>query len=182
MLDPPLEASPEEVREALAPLRHDFSIALTSPGNAFAIGAVIRTAHSFLAREIFVIGGDTWYPKGSMGMEKYEHIVRLPDEAAFCEAIGDRPLFALEREHARRSVVAVDAFPRGVVLLFGSERFGIPRPLLDRATDVLAVPMYGVNQSFPVTVAAGIAMHEWARRHAHKHVVGTGDGTKSAEP
>jgi hypothetical protein len=25
--------------------------------------------------------------------------------------------------------------------------------------------MYGINHSFPVTVAAGIAMAEWTRRH-----------------
>jgi tRNA G18 (ribose-2'-O)-methylase SpoU len=25
--------------------------------------------------------------------------------------------------------------------------------------------MYGINNSFPVTVAAGIAMAEWTRRH-----------------
>ena len=30
--------------------------------------------------------------------------------------------------------------------------------------DVIAIPMYGVNHSFPVTVAAGIVMNEWARR------------------
>jgi hypothetical protein len=25
--------------------------------------------------------------------------------------------------------------------------------------------MYGINNSFPITVAAGIAMAEWTRRH-----------------
>ena len=54
--------------------------------------------------------------------------------------------------------------PPGVVLLFGSERFGLPRELIDRADEVVGIPMYGVNHSFPVAVAAGIVMHEWARR------------------
>jgi hypothetical protein len=30
---------------------------------------------------------------------------------------------------------------------------------------VVGIPMYGINHSFPVTVAAGIAMAEWTRRH-----------------
>jgi hypothetical protein len=29
--------------------------------------------------------------------------------------------------------------------------------------------MYGINNSFPVTVAAGIAMAEWTRRHYVAH-------------
>src|SRR5580704_17712495 len=37
-LFPPLDASPDEVRKPLAPLRHDFSVALHSFGNAFAAG------------------------------------------------------------------------------------------------------------------------------------------------
>ena len=30
---------------------------------------------------------------------------------------------------------------------------------------VVGIPMYGINHSFPVAVAAGIAMAEWTRRH-----------------
>jgi tRNA G18 (ribose-2'-O)-methylase SpoU len=33
--------------------------------------------------------------------------------------------------------------------------------------------MYGINNSFPVTVAAGIAMAEWTRRH---FVAGSAEG------
>jgi tRNA (guanosine-2'-O-)-methyltransferase len=70
----------------------------------------------------------------------------------------------MEREQARRSLHAVQHFPRGVVFVLGSERFGVPRELVDRADEVLAIPLYGVNNSLPVTVAAGIVMNEWARR------------------
>ena len=170
-LIPPLDASPQEVRESLAPLRHDFSVALHSFGNAFAVGAVIRVAHSFLVREIFVIGGEPYYAKASMGMEKYETIVRVPDAESLFRATAGRPLWALERERARRSVHAVEAFPPGVVFVLGSERFGVPAEVLDRADEVLGIPLYGVNNSLPVTVAAGIVMSEWARRRYREGVV-----------
>ena len=48
--------------------------------------------------------------------------------------------------------------------MLGSERFGVPGEVLDRADEVLGIPLYGVNNSLPVTVAAGIVMSEWARR------------------
>jgi tRNA G18 (ribose-2'-O)-methylase SpoU len=165
-LQPPLGAPPAEVRDLLSPLRNDFSVALAAPGNAFSIGAVIRVAHSYLAREVLVVGAGDWYPKGSMGMEKYETIVRVPDAAALVRrtAAAGRPIWAVEREAARRSIHAVEQFPPDVVFVFGSERFGVPRELLDAADEVIGIPLYGVNNSLPVTVAAGIVMNEWARR------------------
>ena len=160
----PLDSDPAEVRALLDPLRHDFTVALHAADNAFAVGAIIRVAHNFLAREIVLIGDAPYYEKASMGMEKYESIVAVKDEAAFFEHVKGRPVWAIEKDHARRSLYEVDAFPRDVVLVLGSERFGLPRSTIDAADDVIAIPMYGVNHSFPVAIAAGIVMSEWARR------------------
>ncbi len=163
-LFPPLDADPEEVRALLAPLRNDFSIALHAADNAFAVGAIIRVAHSFLAREIILIGDAPYYEKASMGMEKYESIVRVADDDAFLRHVGARPLWAVEKDAATTSLYSVAGFPREVVLLFGSERFGIQPPLLERASTVVGIPLYGVNHSLPLAIAAGIVMSEWARR------------------
>jgi tRNA G18 (ribose-2'-O)-methylase SpoU len=171
-LCPPLDAPPQEVRDVLLPLRNDFSVALIAPGNAFSIGAIIRVAHSFLAREILIVGQGRFYAKGSMGMEKYESVVRVPDVTALLKTTAGRPLWVLEREKARRSIHAVEHFPREVVLVFGSERFGVPDEVVERADDVLGIPLYGVNNSLPVAVAAGIAMSEWARRRYRDGAVG----------
>ncbi|HVH42513.1 MAG TPA: TrmH family RNA methyltransferase [Labilithrix sp.] len=161
----PIDADVEEVRDALRPLRNDFTVALHTAENAFAVGAIIRVAHSFLAREIVLIGSAPYYEKASMGMEKYETIVRVPSDEAFLDHVGARPLWAVEKDAATTSVTAVEAFPPDVVLLFGSERFGIPKALLARATVTIGIPIYGVNHSLPLAVAAGIVMNEWARRH-----------------
>ena len=163
-LFPPLDADVDTVREALRPLRNDFTIALHTADNAFAVGAIIRVAHSFLAREIVLIGDAPYYEKASMGMEKYESLVRVPSEEAFLDHVAGRPLWAVEKEAASTSVNAVDTFPKDVVFLFGSERFGIPAPLLRRADETVAIPIYGVNNSLPLAIAAGIVMNEWARR------------------
>jgi tRNA G18 (ribose-2'-O)-methylase SpoU len=162
-LVPPLDASPEDVREALAPLRHAFSVALHACGNAFAVGAIIRVAHNFLAREIVLLGDEPYYAKASMGMEKYETIVKVADDEAFFAHVAGRPVWALEKDFAKRSLYDVRAFPKDVVLLFGSERAGLSRELCARVDDVIGIPIYGVNNSLPVAVAAGIVMSEWAR-------------------
>jgi tRNA G18 (ribose-2'-O)-methylase SpoU len=167
-LNPPIvatHATPAAVAEMLAPLRNDFSVAIWTPGNPYAVGAIIRVAHNFLAREIFLVGKDTFYAKASMGMHKYETLVRVPDEEDLFDAINGRPLWAVEKDHSRRSVHSVAQFPPRVVFVFGSERFGLPQGLLARADEVIGIPVYGVNHCLPLAVAAGIVMSEWARRH-----------------
>jgi len=163
-LDSPIDATPDTVRAVLAPIRNDFAIAVVTPGNAFAVGAIIRVAHSFLAREIIVVGADDWYPKASMGMHKYEKLVRVESAEGLFDYVQERPLWAIEKDHARATVQSVDRFPPGVVFVFGSERYGLPRTIVERADEVVGIPIYGINQSLPVAVAAGIVMHEWARR------------------
>jgi tRNA G18 (ribose-2'-O)-methylase SpoU len=164
MLDPPLGYGPEDVKRLLLPLRRKFSIAIESAGNAFAVGAIIRVAHSFLVREIILIGTEPHYAKASMGMEHYETIVRAENEAAFLKHVEGRPIVAFEREHATRSLYDAAPFPESAVLLFGSERFGISTSLLAAASEVVSIPQYGVNNSFPLAIAAGIAMSEITRR------------------
>ena len=165
-LFPPLDASPEDVRTLLAPLRNDFSIALYAAENPFAIGAIIRVAHSFLAREIVIVGDASFYEKASMGMEKYESVVRVRDDDALYAHVGSRPLWGVEKDHATTSLYTPSAIPKDVVLLFGSERAGLPNSVIARCEGILGIPIYGVNHSLPLAIAAGIVMSEMARRRS----------------
>lgn len=164
-LVPPIDESPQEVREALEALRNPLSVALFAHDNAFSVGGIIRVAHSFLVRQILIIGTEPYYAKASMGMHHFEDIRHLSDEDAFFQHVRGRPVWAVEKERATRSLYAPASFPNDVVFLFGSERHGLPDRVLDRADTILGIPMYGVNNSFPVSVAAGMVLAEWGRRH-----------------
>jgi tRNA G18 (ribose-2'-O)-methylase SpoU len=101
-----------------------------------------------------------------MGMHRYENIVFLPGEAALVDWARARalPLVVFEREHARVDLWRAD-LPESCLMVFGSETAGVPAEVVAAADSVVAIPMYGINNSYPVTVAAGIAMAEWTRRH-----------------
>jgi tRNA G18 (ribose-2'-O)-methylase SpoU len=163
-LVPPLEYTPEQVKELLAPLRNDFSIAIWNCQNAFAVGGIIRVAHSFLPREIIIIGDAPYYPKASMGMHKYEHLVTVQNDDAFFAHVAGRPIWSIEKDQATVALFDVADYPRDVVLVFGSERAGLPENILSRSEAIVGIPMFGVNHSYPVSVAAGIVMCDWARR------------------
>jgi tRNA G18 (ribose-2'-O)-methylase SpoU len=160
---PPFGLSTEEIRRELAPLRHDFSIAICRAKNPFNIGAIIRVAHSFLVREILLIGSEPFYERAAMGMQKYETILSCPDEESFLAEVRGRPLIGVERDHARTSIWEA-SMPPDLVFLFGSENDGIPQSLLSACSEVVAIPMYGINHSYPVAIAAGMVLCEWARR------------------
>ncbi len=155
--------STSEIRAELGELRNDLSIAIVRAKNPFNIGAMIRVAHSFLVREIFLIGVEPFYERAAMGMHKYETIVECADESSFFATVGDRPLVGVERDHATTSLWEVE-MPRDLVFVFGSEDEGLPPSILERCGAVLAIPMYGINHSFPVAVCSGMVLAEWARR------------------
>lgn len=163
-LVPPIEQTVDEVRAALAPLRNSLSVALFAHENAFSVGGIIRVAHSFLVREILILGTEPYYPKASMGMHRYENIRVLRDADQLFEEADGRPVWAVEKERATRSLYDPSPFPHDVILLFGSERGGLPSHVLDRSHAILGIPMYGINNSFPVSVAVGMVLAEWGRR------------------
>lgn len=160
---PPFDLTLEQQRAELGKLRVDCSVAIIRAKNPFNVGAIIRVAHSFLVREILLVGTEPYYERAAMGMQRFENLVECPDERSFLEAVRGRPLFSVERDHADITIWQVE-YPPHVVLLFGNEDDGIPPELLDASLRVVSIPMYGVNHSYPVAVAAGMVLCEWARR------------------
>ncbi|HVY40309.1 MAG TPA: TrmH family RNA methyltransferase [Polyangia bacterium] len=161
----PFELPVEEIRASLQALRRPLSVAILRARNPFNVGAIIRVAHSFLVREILLVGDERWYERGAMGMDRYENIVPLATEAdlvARVRATG-RKLVVFEKDAARVDLWHAE-LPDDCVMLFGSETAGVSETLLQAADLIVGIPMYGINHSFPVTVAAGIAMAEWTRR------------------
>lgn len=167
---PPLGLPLEEVRQELDRIRHPLSIAVLRAKNPFNVGAIIRTAHSFVVREIFLVGAEPWYERAAMGMDKYENIVEVPDEQALIAAARARglPIVVLEKEFATESLWRA-SLPAPCLMVFGSEDHGVGQEIIDAADLVVGIPMYGINHSYPVSIAAGIAMAEWTRRFVLDH-------------
>lgn len=156
----------DEVRAELERIRHPFRIAIRRSKNPFNVGAVIRTAHSFLAKEILLIGDEEWYRRAAMGMQRYENLVEIADEEAFIAVAKEKGWFvcALEKDHHDLVGLWSAKLPEDCVIVVGNEEEGVGETILDAADEVIAIPMFGINHSYPMTVAAGIVMAEWARR------------------
>jgi tRNA G18 (ribose-2'-O)-methylase SpoU len=163
---PPFGLPRSEIRAELDRIRHPFRIAIDRAKNPFNIGSIIRTAHSFLVKEIVLIGTEPWYERAAMGMQRYENIVELATERTFLDAAKSEGwrIIAFEKDHAQVGLWEAE-LPDNAVLVFGNEDDGCSKGILEAAEQVVAIPMFGINHSYPISVAAGIAMAEWARRH-----------------
>ena len=164
----PFDMPIEEIRRELDRLRTPLRIAVQRSKNPFNVGAIIRVAHSFLVREIVLIGEEPYYERASMGMEKYENITRIPDEQTFVDHAQTQGwrLVAIEKDHPKVQGLWDYRFPEdNCVLVFGSENHGLTPEIVAAAEAVVAIPMFGINHSYPVSVAAGITMAEWSRRY-----------------
>jgi tRNA G18 (ribose-2'-O)-methylase SpoU len=162
---PPFEMPLEDIRASLQKLRRPLSVAVLRARNPFNVGAIIRVAHSFLVREIILVGDEPYYERGAMGMDRYENIVQVATDAelvAHARARGCK-LVVFEKDAAKVDLWHAE-LPEDCLMVFGSEAHGVTEELVRAADLVVGIPMYGINHSFPVTVAAGIAMAEWTRR------------------
>lgn len=175
MYVPPIEMPLEEIRAELNRIRHPFRIAIERAKNPFNIGAIIRVAHSFLVKEIILIGTEPYYERAAMGMHRYENIVELPKEEAFVELAHQNQwhLVAFEKDHAQKSMWQA-SWPDDCVMMFGSENDGLSPSLLEAADQIVSIPMFGINHSYPIAASASIAMAEWARRYYQTPRVITG--------
>lgn len=155
-----------EIKDELERIRHPFRIAIRRSKNPFNVGAVIRTAHSFLAKEILLIGDEEWYRRAAMGMQRFENLVEIESEEAFVAMAKQNGWFvcALEKDHDDLVGLWDAQLPEECVIVVGNEEEGVGAAILEAADEVVAIPMFGINHSYPMTVAAGIAMAEWARR------------------
>lgn len=162
---PPFRMPRDEARRELDRLRHPLRIVVDRAKNPFNIGAIVRTAHSFLVQEIVLVGTEPWYERAAMGMQRWEHLVELPDVPTLLDRAQTEgwKLVVFEKDHA--TVGLWDAeLPDDSTLVFGNEDDGVHPDILGAAHEVVAIPMYGINHSYPVAVAAGIGMAEYARR------------------
>src|SRR4051812_44056863 len=136
----------DEIRSSLDAVRRPLRIAVLRSRNAFNVGAIIRVAHSFLVREIALVGNERYYERAAMGMARYENIVELPDDAALlahARASGAK-MVVFEREAATADLWRAE-LPRDCLMVFGSEAEGVPPAVIAAADQVVAIPMYGVN-------------------------------------
>jgi len=133
------------------------------------IGSVLRLADAAGSRKVvFINSADPSLARIRRTARNCDVLVKWelwsPDK--LLEQAGSlQPLIALELTSSSTSIFT-KALPNPCILMIGSERYGIPSPLLSKCQQAIHIPMYGVNGSMNVTHALAIALFEWRRQHS----------------
>ena len=127
--------------------------------------AVMRTCESLGIQEVHLALGDEDFrpsPKVTQNAHLWLDVVSHPNFAAVAGALHDRGfrIFAAALDDPAQSLYEID-FTHPVAVVFGSEPTGLPEGVLAACDGSFHIPMYGLSQSFNISVAAAITL-SWA--------------------
>ena len=104
------------------------------------------------------------YEKATMGTHKYENIVKDSIDD-FMQFSAGRNIVAFERRHDLQTTdIRNFEYPENPILLFGSEKFGVPDILLERATNIVHIPQFGIHNDMNLSVAVGIVLYDFINK------------------
>ena len=156
----------EQVFDALEQKRNELEVAIENVSHDFNIGTIVRSANSFNARAVHIIGKKKYNRRGAMCTDKYLKIVHWEKVEDFLkdQKARGREIVAIENNVLGARGLLNKKFIQKTTLVFGSEGEGVSRELLERASDIRFIESFGSTRSVNVGVAAGIAMYEWVRQ------------------
>ena len=156
----------EQVFDALEQKRNELEVAIENVSHDFNIGTIVRSANSFNARAVHIIGNKKYTRRGAMCTDKYLKIVHWEKVEDFLkdQKARGREIVAIENNVLGARGLLNKKFIQKTTLVFGSEGEGISRELLEGASDIRFIESFGSTRSVNVGVAAGIAMYEWVRQ------------------
>ena len=149
----------------LSKKRTPLEIAIENVEHDFNIGSIVRTANSFNARKIHIIGKKKYNRRGAMCTDKYLEIIHHPTVDDFLKTQKNRELIAIENNIPGAKPLHAKKFPPDTTLIFGSENNGITEGLLKSTHEIRYIESFGSTRSVNVGVAAGIAMYEYIRQN-----------------
>lgn len=147
-----------------------FAVLMMQIQGDFNFGTVVRNANAFGAREAFYYGPKKkWDRRSAVGVYHYTRVTWLPESENLDEI--------LKLKETYPNFVAVDIIPGtsspleaytwkpNTLLLFGEERLGLSKEVLNLCEDTIHITQRGSVRSINVGTASGITMFDFGRRY-----------------
>lgn len=158
--------SDEEVKKHLDKKRLNFGVLVVNVLYDNNAGNIIRSANAFGAQEIILYGHRKFDRRASVGAEFYSHFRHI-------KYVEDLDLIFKDYEIAVAIENTDNAIPlnefdwqkdKKTLIIVGQEDSGIPEEVLERCDYKVGIVQFGSVRSLNVSVAAGIAMHDYCSK------------------
>lgn len=162
--------TPRRKQRMLDVLQHrqpDLTLVLANIHDPHNVSAIYRSCDAFGVQSVHLYYTDTPFPvlsrKSSASARKWVESVRHADVESLKTGLGNMQVLATMCTPAAKPLREWD-FTKPTAIIMGNEHSGVDEALLPMATGQLYIPMYGMIQSFNVSVAAAIILAEAARQ------------------
>lgn len=158
-----------KIEQVLAQRQKDLTLVLANIHDPHNVSAIYRSADAFGVAELHLYYTDTPFPtlgrKSSASARKWVETLRhkTADELQAGLKHQGYQLLATSCSPTARPLNVYD-FTRPTAIIMGNEHSGVPEELLPLVDGELYIPMYGMIQSFNVSVAAAIILAEASRQ------------------
>lgn len=156
-------------REVISHRQPDLTLVLSNIHDPHNVSAIYRSCDAFGVSEVHLYYTDTPFPalgrKSSASARKWVDSVRHKDKDALLSHLRGQgyQILATSCSPSAKALRQWD-FVRPTAVIMGNEHSGVSEDLLACADGHLYIPMYGMIQSFNVSVAAAIILAEAARQ------------------
>lgn len=159
------------IRRVLACRQHDLALVMANIHDPHNVSAIYRSCDAFGVPVVHQYYTRTAFPhlgeKSSASARKWVASVRhsTPEDLVAALRAKNMKIYATSCSPAAKPVAEYDlAAP--VAVIMGNEHSGVDAELLPLVDGELYIPMYGMIQSFNVSVAAALILSEASRQRA----------------
>lgn len=165
----PTERRKARLLQVLAHRQDDLTLVLANIHDPHNVSAIYRSCDAFGVSRVHLYYTDTPFPvlgrKTSASARKWVESSRHKNAADLFGDLNARgmQILATSCESGARPLRQWD-FTRPTAVIMGNEHSGVAPDLLRQAHGSLYIPMYGMIQSFNVSVAAAVILSEASRQ------------------
>ncbi|GFM35768.1 TrmH family RNA methyltransferase [Desulfovibrio psychrotolerans] len=159
----------EKLRRVLALRQKDLTLVLANIHDPHNVSAIYRSCDAFGVPRVHLYYTDTAFPtlgaSSSASARKWVDTVRHKDEQSLMKALRAEGMQVLATSctPAARPLQEYD-LARPTAVIMGNEHRGVDSELVGLVDGEVYIPMYGMIQSFNVSVAAAVILSEAARQ------------------
>ncbi len=163
----PTDHRRQRMSDVLSHRQPDLSLVLANIHDPHNVSAIYRSCDAFGVETVHLYYTDTAFPvlgrKSSASARKWVQTRRHRDKEELREALAGWQVLVTDCTPTSRPLRSWD-FTRPTAVIMGNEHSGVAPELAELATGELYIPMFGMIQSFNVSVAAAIILAEAARQ------------------
>jgi tRNA (guanosine-2'-O-)-methyltransferase len=171
MTKPPTPEREAKIRRVLSHRQHDLALVVANVHDPHNVSAIYRSCDAFGIPKVHLYYTRTAFPhlgeKSSASARKWVESERhkTPEDLMAALKAKSMRVYATSCSPSARPITEYD-LTGPVAVIMGNEHGGVDEDLLPLVDGELYIPMYGMIQSFNVSVAAALILSEASRQRA----------------